>query len=329
MTRPLFITRDDAAGRLDWNGAVRALRAGHALPRAEIRDTFLGPPEATMMTRSAFIEGLGYGAKPFTVVDANAARGLPTVQGAMLVFDKDDGHLRAVVESGLVTGWKTTADSVLGASLLARPDSRHLLVVGAGAVAASLVRAYRAVMPGIDRVTVWARRPEQARALLAGLEAEGVCLAVADDLRDAAGRADIIATTTMARQPVIPGGWVRPGTHVDLIGAYKADMREADDALMARAALFVDSRDTTLGHIGELLLPIASGAITANSVRGDLYDLVGGTVRPRETEDAVTVFKNGGGAHLDLMIASWIIDRMAGPEISAAGGGDGATTTPP
>ncbi|WP_374300973.1 ornithine cyclodeaminase family protein [Paracoccus sp. (in: a-proteobacteria)] len=306
---PPFITYDSAVGRLDWPGAVAALKAGHALPRAEIRDTFLGPATGTMMTRSAFIAGLGYGAKPFTVFDANPARGLPTVQGAMLVFDKDDGHLRAIVENRLVTDYKTAADSVLGASLLARPDSRHLLIVGAGTVASSLIQAYAAVLPAIDTVTVWARRPEQAHALVAGLPGIRARLRVATDLRAAVGDADILSSATMARQPVIPGDWVRPGTHVDLIGAYKADMREADDALMARAALFVDSRETT-AHIGELLIPIASGAITADSIKGDLYDLVRPGARRRVSDDEVTVFKNGGGAHLDLMTASWIIDRV-------------------
>ena len=306
---PEFISHADVAGRLDWQGAVAALRAGHALPRAKIADTFLGPATATMMTRSAFIPGLGYGAKPFTVFDANAAQGLPTVQGAMLVFDKDDGHLRAIVENRLVTTFKTAADSVLGASLLARPDSRHLLIVGAGAVAASLVGAYTAVLPGIEQVTIWARRPDQAQALVDRVDTPAR-LAVATDLHDAMARADIIATTTMAREPVIAGDWVRPGTHVDLIGAYKADMREADDALMARARLFVDSRETT-AHIGELLIPIASGAITAGSVLGDLYDLVRPGAKGRQSDDDTTVFKNGGGARLDLMIASWIIDSLS------------------
>lgn len=306
---PPFITHDAAVGRLDWPGAVAALKAGHALPRAEIRDTFLGPSDGTMMTRSAFIAGLGYGAKPFTVFDANPSRGLPTVQGAMLVFDKDDGHLRAIVENRLVTTFKTAADSVLAASLLARPDSRHLLIVGAGTVAASLVQAYTAVLPGIETVTVWARRPEQAQALVVGLAGIGADLRATADLQAAVGQADIVSTATMARQPVIGGDWVRPGTHVDLIGAYKADMREADDALLARARLFVDSRETT-AHIGELLIPLGSGAITEDSIRGDLYDLVQPDVQGRASNDDITVFKNGGGAHLDLMIASWIIDRL-------------------
>ncbi|REF68836.1 MULTISPECIES: ornithine cyclodeaminase family protein [Paracoccus] len=308
---PQFLSYAAAIGRLRWRDAVEALRQGHALPPAEIRDVFLGPPTGTMMSRSAFIEGLGYGAKTFTVCDGNAAKGLPTVQGAMLVFDKDTGALQAIVDSPLVTEIKTAADSVLGASLLARPDSRHLLVVGAGTVAASLVRAYTAVLPGIERVSVWSRRPEQAQALVAGLGGVAADLQPVPDLRAAVGQADIVSAATMARQPVILGDWVRPGTHVDLIGAFKADMREADDALMARAALFVDSRATTLGHIGELTMPIASGAITAESVLGDFYDLLRPGARRRRSNDEITVFKNGGGAHLDLMIASWIARVMA------------------
>lgn len=308
---PQFLSYDDAIGRLNWPDAVEALRQGHGLPPAEIRDVFLGPPTGTMMSRSAWIEGLGYGAKTFTVFDGNAARGLPTVQGAMLVFDGETGTLQAIVDSPLVTEIKTAADSVLAASLLARPDSRHLLIVGAGTVATSLVKAYTAVLPGIERVSVWSRRPEQARELVAGLDGIEAELVAVPDLQDAVGEADIVSSATMARQPVILGDWVRPGTHVDLIGAFKADMREADDALMAKAALFVDSRATTLGHIGELMIPIASGAITAESVLGDLYDLVRPDARRRQSDDEITVFKNGGGAHLDLMIASWIARVMA------------------
>ncbi|MET0221143.1 MAG: ornithine cyclodeaminase, partial [Tardiphaga sp.] len=110
---PPFLSHDATIGRLDWPGAVSALREGHHLPVAEIKDVFLGPPTGTMMSRSAYIEGLGYGAKTFTVLDANAARGIPTVQGAMLVFDKDTGSVQAVVDSALVTEFKTAADSVL------------------------------------------------------------------------------------------------------------------------------------------------------------------------------------------------------------------------
>ena len=146
-SRPRVITAEAAAGRLSWPAAVEALRAGHRLPRAEAADMMLGPAEATLLSRGAFIPGLGYGVKSVTVVDGNAARGLPTVQGAMLVFDPETGALDAIVESRPVTALKTAADSVLGALCLARPESAHLLIVGAGAVARSLVPAYAALFP--------------------------------------------------------------------------------------------------------------------------------------------------------------------------------------
>ncbi|MHA6345347.1 ornithine cyclodeaminase family protein [Roseivivax sp. CAU 1761] len=303
-----LITYDDAIGTVSWADAVEALRAGHRGPRAEVADSFLGPAEGTLLSRGAYIPGLGYGVKSVTVFGANPAAGLPTVQGAMLVFEPAQGRLTAIVESRLVTEIKTAADSVLGAELLARPDSRHLLVVGAGTVARSLVRAYTARFPGLERVSIWARRAEQARALAAEFTDLAPEVAAVPDLGAACAEADIVSSATMAREPVLRGAWIRPGTHVDLIGAYKADMREADDALIAGGALHVDSRETTLGHIGELDIPIARGVIGAGDVRGDLYDLVADPAGARRAPRDITLFKNGGGAHLDLMIARYLSD---------------------
>ncbi len=303
---PELLTYENTAGALNWIDTVEALRAGHLLPKAEVGDVFLGPATATLLSRSAYIPGLGYGVKAVTVMDANPARGLPTVQGAMMLYDPDGGTIRAIIDSRLITEFKTAGDSVLGASLLARPDSRHLLVIGAGTLAGGLVRAYSAYFPEIEKISIWARRPEQAQQLVAELDDVRAELVACADLQAAVAEADIISTATMAREPVLPGAWVRPGTHVDLIGAYKADMREADDTLIERGMLFVDSRDTTIHHIGELMMPIAAGVITEQDVRGDLYDLVSGAVAGRHDPEDITVFKNGGGAHLDLMTAAYI-----------------------
>ncbi|KFE34485.1 ornithine cyclodeaminase family protein [Thioclava atlantica] len=307
MTTPI-LTYDAMIDRLDWHGAVAALRAGHRLARAEIGDTFLGPAEGTLLSRSAYIDGLGYGVKSFTVFGANPKAGLPTVQGAMLVFEPEHGALQAIVESPLVTDIKTAADSGLGAQLLARPDSKRLLIVGGGTVARSLVSSYGALFPGLEEIAVWTRRPDQARALVEQI-ASPIPLVAVEDLAEAAGRADIVSCATMAREPVLRGDWIRPGTHVDLIGAFKTDMREADDALIAGGRLFVDSRETTLGHIGELTIPLAAGVISEADVLGDLYDLIGRAAEGRSADDEITIFKNGGGAHLDLMIANYIAAR--------------------
>jgi ornithine cyclodeaminase len=300
------ISYEDAIDCLSWTGAVAALRAGHQRPKAKIADMFLGPSEGTLLSRGAYIEGLGYGVKSVTVFGANPKAGVPTVQGAMLLFEPVYGQLEAVIESRLVTEIKTAADSVLGAMLLARPDSRHLLVVGAGTVARSLIAAYSAMFPQLTRISIWARRPDQAEALAQEFAGSRIPVTPVTDLAKAAAVADIISTATMAREPILRGCWIKAGTHIDLIGAYKKDMREADDALIARGALFVDSRETTIKHIGELDIPISRGVISADSVLGDLYDLTAKSPPRRRGSDIITIFKNGGGAHLDLMISAYV-----------------------
>ena len=296
-----YITEADVAGRLDWVAMAEALAAGHRGPRAEIADQFLTRGPDTLLSRAAWIDGMGVAVKSVTVMPANPARDLPSVQGAMVLFEDATGGIVAVIDSGLVTRLKTAADSLLGARLLARKDARRFLIIGAGAVAASLIEAYRAGFPGIE-VTLWSRTAASARAL-----AEATGAASTEDLPAAVAAADIVATATMSTRPVLMGEWLRPGQHLDLIGAYRADMREADDRALTRSRLFVDSFETTLEHIGELKDPLARGIITREDVLGDLYDLVAGTAGRRSAEE-ITLFKNGGGAHLDLMTARYILE---------------------
>lgn len=297
-----FIRTEDVAGRLSWTAIADAIAEAHRAAPPALGDLFLTQGTDTLLTRAAWVEGLGAGVKSVTVMPGNVELKRPSVQGAMLIFGTD-GAIEAVVDSEVVTYWKTAADSLLGARLLARPNSRRLLVVGAGAVAGSLVEAYRSGFPGID-AAVWNRNGERARAL-----ADDSGIEVATDLPIAVDEADIIATATMARDPVLLGKWLRPGQHVDLVGAFRADMREADDAALRRAEIFVDSRETTIDHIGELKDPIARGVITRADVRGDLRDLIAGDAG-RSGPEAITLYKNGGGAHLDLMTARAILAAL-------------------
>lgn len=291
-----YIRAEDVDHLLDWNDLADALLAGHKLATPEISDQFVHRGDDTLLSRAAWIDGVGVAVKSVTVMPSNAAHGFPSVQGAMVLFEDQTGQVEAVIDSALVTKWKTAGDSVLGARLLARPDSKRLLIVGAGTVAASLIEAYKVVFPNIE-VTVWARTKSKAEVL-------GV--SVAEDLETAVREADIISCATMASDPVIKGEWLRAGQHLDLIGAFKANMREADDLAMQRAKIFVDSRATTIEHIGELMIPIASGAITPADVLADLYDLAAGKAG-RTSADDITLFKNGGGAHLDLLTGREIL----------------------
>lgn len=297
------LTREAVEPLLDWLDLTEALLAGHRLAPPQIEDVLMARRDDRLLSRCAWIDGLGLGVKSVTITPGNAARGLPSVQGAMLVFDDETGAIEAVIDNALITKWKTAGDSLLGAQLLARPDAGRLLIVGAGAVAASLIEAYRAWKPDLA-VTLWARRAEAAEALAARYPR----VAVARDLPAAVAEADIVSTCTMATEPVIRGAWLRPGQHLDLIGAYTPQMREADDAAIRRARVFVDARATTLHDIGELAIPLANGTIVEADIRGELRDLAAGAPG-RASDDEITLYKNGGGAHLDLMTARVILAR--------------------
>jgi len=294
----------EADAKLDWRALGAAFEAGHSLPRAEIKDSFLYRRDDTMLSRASWIDGLGLLVKTATIFPGNKDRGEPVVAGGVSLFNDDHGRLDAILDFDLVTKWKTAGDSAFAASKLARPESRNILIVGAGTVGRNLVSAYGAWFPEAE-FAVWNRSPEGASRFVE--DCPGV--AVADDLEHAVRAADIVACATMTTDPVISGDWLQPGQHVDLIGAYRPDMREVDDAALKAATLFVDSRETTLHHIGELKIPLQAGVIEEADVVADFYDLEGGAFARRSDEE-ITLFKNGGGAHLDLMTARYILDAV-------------------
>ncbi len=297
-----MIPFDPTDARLTWAGLCDALRAGHLLPPADITDSLLYRGNDTVLNRAAWIETLGIAVKTATIFPGNPGDGKPAINGAVSLYNDADGILEAIVDFHLVTKWKTAGDSLLAATLLARPESRCILIVGAGAVAHTLHDAYASAFPGA-RFMVWNRTPENAEAFASKYSDT----LVASDLETCVRLADIITSATMSREPLIKGEWLQPGQHVDLIGAYRPDMREVDDEAIRRSRVFMDSRDTVLEHIGELKDPIASGVLKAGDVQGDFYEIQSGAFA-RQSDDEITLFKNGGGAHLDLMTSRYILD---------------------
>ena len=301
MSGPEIIPFDEGEAQLDWLGLTEAIAAGHKMPQAEIADSFLYRGEDTLLNRAAWIDGMGLAVKSATVFPGNAARVQSTINGGVSLYSDDVGVLEAIVDFHLVTKWKTAGDSLLAARRLARADSRVILIVGAGTVARSLVEAYSAGFPDA-RFLVWNRSSDRAKMLSSAF----AHVTAVEDLADAVARADIVTSATMSTKPVLQGAWLQPGTHVDLIGAYRPDMREADDDALRCARVFVDSLATTVGHIGEMKDPIARGVITAADIVADYYDP---DAFVRTSDDDITLFKNGGGAHLDLMVSRYILDR--------------------
>lgn len=294
---------EDGEKNLDWIGLTQALTQGHTLPKAEIADTFLYRGKDTLLNRSAWIDGLGLAVKCATVFPGNPEQGVPMINGAVSLFDDAHGRLEAIISFHLITKWKTAGDSLLAALRLARPESRKVLIIGSGTVARSLHDAYSAGFEGAQ-FTVWSRTKANAIAFAKDRRA-----AIAGDLETAVRAADIITCATMSTQPVLKGEWLQAGQHVDLIGAYRPDMREADDAALRRARIFVDSFDTTIGHIGEVQIPLESGAIQRSDLIADFYSPSG---FERGSKDEITLFKNGGGAHLDLMVSRYVLEQYQG-----------------
>jgi ornithine cyclodeaminase/alanine dehydrogenase-like protein (mu-crystallin family) len=303
-----FVSGEEIRRVLTFPALVAAMAASHRRPRAEVRDVLMGAEQALYFVRSAADHGRALGSKLITSFPGDPTRA--AVQAVFVLFDGADGHPRAVLDGTEITYWKTAADSALGASLLAPADPETLTVVGAGAMAPWLVRAHRCVRPSIRRVLAWNRTPARAEALAAQLRGEGLAAAATTDLEAAVRDAQVITTVTRSHAPLVAGAWLAPGTHLDLVGGYTPDTREADDAAARRSRIFVDRRESAFDGVGDILQPIASGAIRKEDVLGDLYDLIGGGVPGRVRADDITFFKNAGGGHLDLMTAQAIMAAL-------------------
>ena len=286
---------------MDWVGLTDAIVAGHDKPKADVGDTFLYRGADTVLSRAAWIDGMGVAVKTATIFPGNPAKGNPMINGSVCLYSDKDGELEALIDFHLITKWKTAGDSLLGALLLAPEGASRILIVGAGTVGASLIEAFRAGFPGAE-FSLWNRTQSSANALAA----QNPGVDVADDLESAVQAADIILTATMSTEPVIKGDWLRPGQHLNMIGAYRPDMREADDVALQRSKIYVDSFDTTIGHIGEIEMPLKSGAIDRADILADFYSL---SDFQRGGPEDITVFKNGGGGHLDLMTSRYVLDR--------------------
>ena len=185
---------------------------------------------------------------------------------------------------------------------LARQDARVLVMVGAGALAPMLVRAHASVRP-IREVVLWNRSPSRLQGLADTLRADGFVVRLSDDLETAVRNADIVSTATLSEAPLVRGAWLRPGTHVDCVGAFKASMRETDDEVVMKARVFVDTREGALGEAGDIVQPLRSGAITQAAILGDLHELSRGSVAGRLSDTDITLFKSVGASLEDLAAA--------------------------
>lgn len=302
----MLIDSDRVAAKLDPTVLVRALREAHRLePPFEVDRMLLAEPGAPneLLVWGGWRRQEGLAVKAVSVFPGNSDDGRPNLQSIVVLFDGKDGRPLAVIHGEAFTRIKTAADSALAASFLARSDVDTVAVIGAGAQAETHVRFLRAVRPSIRRVLVCNRTLPRAAALARTLAEGGVDAVPMADVAAAVRQAGVVSCLTSSKTPVIEGGWLAAGTHVDLVGSFTPDMRESDDETMRRGRIFVDTRQFTVAATGDLARPIADGVIAAGDIEGDLFDLSVERCLGRRSPEEITVFKNGGGGHLDLFVA--------------------------
>ena len=301
LSWPVMLDALDAALASD---VVAPLRTCHAI---EVP----GAPDATLLMMPAWRVGDRVGVKLVTVFPGNAARGLRSVSAVYLLFDANDGRPLALLDGEEITARRTAGASAYAARKLARRDAHRLLMIGAGKQARGLVDAHRGVH-AIDSVAVWSRTAEHARTFVHELCDAGVRAVHCADIERGIREADIVSCATLSTEPLVRGEWLRPGVHVDLVGAFRRHMRETDDAAIARADLLVvDERAAALAEGGDLVHAIASGAIVPGDVASDLRDLARGAHPGRTRDDQITVFKSVGFALEDFAAAAAVL-RSAG-----------------
>lgn len=294
------------------DGAVQPVRHHHTVERPDgAASTLLLMPAWTDFERAGTSDGGHIGVKIVTVSPDNNAIGKPAVTGLYLLLDGRTGEPQALIDGQRITQWRTACASALAASYLARKDASKLLVVGAGALSPFLARAHAAVRP-VEEIRIWNRTPANAEKIAGDLRTEGFDVSVTEDLDAALGWADIVSAATISTEPLVKGALLTPGTHVDLVGAFTPAMRESDDEAIARARVFVDTREGATKEGGDIVQAIAAGALEPEAIVADLAELARGEKQGRQSDGEITLFKSVGAALEDLAAGIAVYRAMTG-----------------
>lgn len=284
------------------DGVIVPMRHHHDFPNPEVQ------ADSTLLLMPAWNPSKESGVKIVTVSPENGQFDLPSIQGTYIYFDALKGTIKALLEAKNLTAKRTAATSALASSFLSKKEASSLLMIGTGALSINLIKAHASVRP-IKQVYIWGRNPEKAKALCTQLENETYeCLPI-KAISDKIGEVDIISSATLSKTPLILGKYLKPGQHIDLVGAYKKDMREADDDTIKRAAVFVDTYEGGLKESGDIVIPLQNGTLTKETIKADLFELSSGARQGRIADDEITVFKSVGYALEDLIAASYYYNQ--------------------
>lgn len=302
----LIIPDTEIAGLLDYKKLIEALRevfqSDYTMPlrHHHFYETPAGD-ENTLILMPVW-NSQYMGTKQVIVAPANAKENKPSIFAQYILSNSQTGESLAMMNATEITARRTACTSALAASYLCREDAENLLIVGGGKVAQHLAQAHLSVRD-FKKVSVWMRNPSKMEAFAGSLKTQGIPAEAVTDLEESARQADLISCATPTKTPIIKGEWVKPGTHLDLMGSYKPDTRETDDDAICKSSIFVDSRAGALHESGELALPIAAGIITEKDVKADIVELIKGIHPGRTSSEEITLFKSAGLAIEDLAAA--------------------------
>ena len=311
-----FISDDFVAQNCNFTKLIEALRKGFSNTEIEVpmrhHHDFPNPQEkvdSTLLLMPAFHPGKDLGVKIVTVSPNNGEHNLPAIQGLYIYLDAQLGNVKAILDAKVLTASRTAAASALASSYLSRTDSSTLLMIGTGALAANLIRAHASVRP-ITKVYVWGRNAEKSKAVCEELKDSPFTCEAVDTIESVIQKVDIISCATLSKTPLVLGKWLQEGQHLDLVGAYKKDMREADDEAIAKSSVFVDTFQGGLKESGDIVIPLQNNIITKEDIKADLFELCSNVKEGRTSAKEITFYKSVGHALEDLVAASHFYEEF-------------------
>lgn len=312
-----FIDKQTIEQHFDFAELINRLRSAFADSSVQVpmrhHHDYPNPPEtedSTLLLMPAWDPGKDLGVKIVTVSPNNGQFKLPSIQGLYLLFDAHKGDCKSLLDAKSLTAFRTAATSALASSFLSRPDSSKLMMIGTGALSPMLIKAHATIRP-IKEVFIWGRSAEKAQAVKTLLADEAFTVTVVDSIEAGIAQADIISCATLSKTPLIQGQWLKPGQHLDMVGAYKPDMREADNQCLLSSTIFVDHYAGALKETGDIVIPIREGVISRDAIQADLFELCKDQHPGRLNNQDITFFKSVGHALEDLVAATLIAERVS------------------
>lgn len=306
MTRPVWIDADEIRKATPMADLVASLgRAFASQQTAPERTAYSRSPTSSLLLMPAWSQIAGSGVK---IVDVDTNR-RPAIHAIYVLFDSETGAPRAIMDGTMITARRTAAASALASQFLSRSDARCLLMIGTGALAPHLIEAHCSVR-SFDSVAVWGRTPERADDVVARVSELGLEAHTVSDLDTEIARSCVVSVATSSVAPIVKGASLPDGCHLDLVGAFRPDMCEADSNAFRRARVFVDTMTAALTEAGDLIQAIKSGQFAPSGIESDLFGLCGGTHAGRDNDPrAITLFKSVGASIEDLACAELVLSR--------------------